>query len=100
MVTFTIINGKVKDQKILFQSKRVQKIKWCILFNFLITGKDRFYFSEDFIWIPRTQSLTMGSAKTQLTMMLNMLMKTVLLLKKWKRSIKCFIKIYISETIH
>ncbi|MDQ8747361.1 TlpA family protein disulfide reductase [Elizabethkingia miricola] len=59
---FTIINGKVKDQKILFKVKSA-KDKMVYPFNFLITGKDRFYFSEDFYMDSRTQSLIMGNPK-------------------------------------
>ncbi|KUG10349.1 lipoprotein/thioredoxin [Elizabethkingia sp. HvH-WGS333] len=59
---FTIINGKVKDQKILFKVKSA-KDKMVYPFNFLITGKDRFYFSEDFYMDSRAQSLIMGNPK-------------------------------------
>ncbi|AJW63457.1 Thiol-disulfide oxidoreductase ResA [Elizabethkingia miricola] len=59
---FTIINGKVKDQKILFKVKSV-KDKMVYPFNFLITRKDGFYYSEDFYLDSRAQSLTMGNPK-------------------------------------
>jgi hypothetical protein len=74
---FTIINGKVKDQKILFKVKSA-KDKMVYPFNFLITGKDRFYFSEDFYMDSRAQSLIMGNPKIQLTMISNIPMKVVL----------------------
>ncbi|OPB93216.1 TlpA family protein disulfide reductase [Elizabethkingia ursingii] len=59
---FTIINSKVKDQKILFKVKSA-KDKMVYPFNFLVTRKDGFYFSEDFYLDSRTQSLIMGSTK-------------------------------------
>ncbi|WP_087094163.1 TlpA family protein disulfide reductase [Elizabethkingia anophelis] len=59
---FTISNGVVKNHKILFKVKSA-KDKMVYPFNFLITGKYGFYFSEDFYMDSQTQSLTMGSPK-------------------------------------
>ncbi|MDV2448706.1 lipoprotein/thioredoxin [Elizabethkingia anophelis] len=59
---FTISSGVVKNHKILFKVKSA-KDKMVYPFNFLITGKYGFYFSEDFYMDSQTQSLTMGSLK-------------------------------------